>query len=285
MKSPVGSELLAACKIVGWPAAGSPWTALSTKPGPYSLLKIWTQALPHCVVDALAGSVAAVLRPPATVSVAAAASTLVLMDMSSSFRETTTVPRARRLCWHKDQALAGASAPAATGWRATSCIPGVVRRDRSAAVRGQERGQRGERFVGSFLCDPVGAAGDDQGLHVVRGELHRGRDLFAQAVLAADGQDGQGQPPFLALLVLRDRGLQRAVDREAGVQRLGTGGQGIDVMLDGVAWQFLGGLGGELPAEVDVFPPLGELVVDLGEPVEREVPQRVVQAVGREQGR
>ena len=32
----------------------------------------------------------------------------------------------------------------------------------------------------------MGAAGDDQGLHVVGGELHRGRDLFAQAVLAAD---------------------------------------------------------------------------------------------------
>ena len=52
MKSPVGSELLAACKIVGWPAAAMPWNALATKPGPYSLLEIWTQALPHCVVDA-----------------------------------------------------------------------------------------------------------------------------------------------------------------------------------------------------------------------------------------
>src|SRR6266536_2336666 len=92
MKSPVGSELLARCKIVGWPAAGSPWTALSTKPGPNILLKIWTQAVPHCVVDALAGSVAAVLRPPATVSAAAAASTLVLMDMSSSLLEPRPYP-------------------------------------------------------------------------------------------------------------------------------------------------------------------------------------------------
>jgi hypothetical protein len=35
----------------------------------------------------------------------------------------------------------------------------------------------------------VGAAADDQGLHVVRRELYRGPDLFAQPVLAADGQD------------------------------------------------------------------------------------------------
>src|SRR6516164_7150378 len=95
MKSPVGSESLAECKIVGWPAAAIPWNALSTKPGPYSLLKIWTQALPHCVVDALAGSAAAAPRPPATVSAAAAASTLLLMDMTVPFLGTA-VPCARR---------------------------------------------------------------------------------------------------------------------------------------------------------------------------------------------
>src|SRR6516165_5760809 len=97
MKSPVGSESLARCKIVGWPAAGIPWNTLSTKPGPNILLKIWTQALPHCVVDAPAGSVAAALRPPATVSAAAAASTLVLRDMTVPFLGTA-VPGARRLC-------------------------------------------------------------------------------------------------------------------------------------------------------------------------------------------
>jgi len=37
-------------------------------------------------------------------------------------------------------------------------------------------------------------------------------------VRSADAQHGQGQPPGLALLVLRDGGIQRAVDREAGVQ-------------------------------------------------------------------
>jgi len=33
-----------------------------------------------------------------------------------------------------------------------------------------------------------------------------------------------------------------------------------------------GGLGGELPAEVDLFPAVDELVVDRGEPVERKMP-------------
>src|SRR6516225_374851 len=97
MKSPVGSESLARCTIVGWPGAAPPWNALSTKPGPYILLKIWTQALPHCVVDAPAGSVAAALRPPARISPAAAASTLLLMDMTVPFLGTA-VPCARRWC-------------------------------------------------------------------------------------------------------------------------------------------------------------------------------------------
>jgi hypothetical protein len=82
MKSPVGSELLAGCKMVGWPAAAIPWNTLSKKPGPYSLLEIWTQAVPHCVVDAVAGGAAAAARPPATVRAAAAASILVLMGMT-----------------------------------------------------------------------------------------------------------------------------------------------------------------------------------------------------------
>src|SRR5215469_968092 len=92
MKSPVGSESLARCKIVGWPVAGIPWNTLSTKSGPYILLKIWTQELPHCVVDALAGNVAAVLRPPAMVSAAARRALLVLMDMSSSLLEPWPCP-------------------------------------------------------------------------------------------------------------------------------------------------------------------------------------------------
>ena len=131
----------------------------------------------------------------------------------------------------------------------------------------------------------MGAAGDDQGLHVVRGELHRGRDLAAQAVRAAYAEHGQRQPPRRTLLVLRDGGIQRAVDREAGAQRVGVGGEGVDVVPERVIGQGPGGLGGELPAEVDLLPVGDELVVHLGEPVEREVPQRVVQVRAGEQGR
>ena len=75
----------------------------------------------------------------------------------------------------------------------------------------------------------------------------------------------------LALLVLRDGGVERAVDREACVQGFGIG-EGVNVVPDRVVGQWPGGLGGELPAEVDLFPPGGELVVDLGEPIEGEVP-------------
>jgi hypothetical protein len=153
------------------------------------------------------------------------------------------------------------------------------------AVRGQECGQRVQCLIGSLLGGVVAAARDDQGLHVVGGELHRVRDLFTQAVRSADAQHGYPQPPGLALLVLRDGGIQCAVDREASVQRGGVGGEGVDVVADGVIGQWPGGLGGELPAEVDVLPTGGELVVHLGEPVEREVPQRVVQVRVGEQGR
>src|SRR5260370_41638718 len=107
MKSPVGSELLARCTIVGTPAAGIPRKTLSMKPGlayvPNILLKIWTQALPHCVVAALAGSVAAVLRPPATVSAAAAASTLVLMGMTVPFLSYGRALCTALVCWSVDE--------------------------------------------------------------------------------------------------------------------------------------------------------------------------------------
>ena len=59
-----------------------------------------------------------------------------------------------------------------------SMRPGVVRRGRPVALGGEERGQGGQRLLGSLLGGVVAAAGDDQGLHVVRGELHRVRDLF-----------------------------------------------------------------------------------------------------------
>src|SRR5215204_7111194 len=91
MKSPAGLELLGRARIVGWPTRATPWNTVSTKLGsalvPNFALKIWMQFGPHCGVAAVAGSVPTVLRPPATVSAAATASTLLLMDITSSFLE------------------------------------------------------------------------------------------------------------------------------------------------------------------------------------------------------
>ena len=107
MKSPAGSELLARCTIVGTPAAGIPRKTVSMKPGlayvPNLALKIWMQAWPHCGVAALAGSVPAVLRAPVMVSVAAAASTLALMDMTVPFVNGSRALRAALLCWSVDE--------------------------------------------------------------------------------------------------------------------------------------------------------------------------------------
>ena len=131
----------------------------------------------------------------------------------------------RRLCWQEDQVRL--TSPAAGGWCATSPILG------RCVAAGQPRyGARNavsaaSHLLGSLLGDPVGAAGNDQGLHVVGGQLHRVRDPLADAFRSADGQDGQGQPPFRALLVLRDGGIERAVDREAGVQGVGIGGERV----------------------------------------------------------
>src|SRR5215217_5991109 len=96
MTSPDGLELLGRARIVGWPTVATPWNTVSTKLGlafvPNFALKIWMQFGPHCGVAALAESVPTVLRPAATVSAAATASTLLLMDMSSSFREPQPCP-------------------------------------------------------------------------------------------------------------------------------------------------------------------------------------------------
>jgi hypothetical protein len=78
-------------------------------------------------------------------------------------------------------------------------------------------------FYRGFPRPPSGRSRDDQGLHIVRGELHGGRYLFAQAVGAAHGQDRQRQPAPFAFLVLGDGGVERPVDGEAGVQGFGAG--------------------------------------------------------------
>jgi hypothetical protein len=132
----------------------------------------------------------------------------------------------------------------------------------------------------------VAAAGEDHGLHVVRGELHRVPDPFTCTFRSADRQDGQGQPPGLALLVLRDAGGDRAVEPEAAAQGVGVCGEGVDVVPDGVVRQLVRpGRSVELRAEEDVFPPGDELFVYLGELVEGEVPEPGVEQRGEEQGR
>jgi hypothetical protein len=120
----------------------------------------------------------------------------------------------------------------------------------------------------------------------VRGELHRVPDPFAGAFRSADRQDGQGEPPFLALLVLHGGGGDRAVELEAAAQVVGVGGEGIDVVPDRVGGQLVcPGRGVELGAEEDVLPSGDELFVDLGELVEGEMPQHGVERRGQEQRR
>ena len=116
----------------------------------------------------------------------------------------------------------------------------VVRSGRPVPVGGQERGQGGQQLIGSLLGNPVAAAGNDQGLHVVGSELHRVPDAFTGAFRSADGQHGQGQPPDLALLVLRNAGGDGAVEPEAAAQVVGVGGEGVDVVPDRVAGQLVG---------------------------------------------
>jgi hypothetical protein len=153
--------------------------------------------------------------------------------------------------------------------------------------RGQERGQRGQQLLGSLLGDPVAAAWDDQGLHVVGDQLHEVADHVTGAFPAADGQDGHGQPPGLALLVLRGDGGERPVDLEAAAQGVGVGGEAVDVVTDGAGGELGGpGRGGELGAEEDGFPSPDQGFVDLGgELVEGEVPEPGVERRGKEQRR
>jgi hypothetical protein len=58
-------------------------------------------------------------------------------------------------------------------------------------VRGQERGRRGQHLLGSLLGGILAAAGNDQALHVVSGELHRVPDRFTGAFRSADRRTGR----------------------------------------------------------------------------------------------
>jgi hypothetical protein len=71
----------------------------------------------------------------------------------------------------------------------------------------------------------------------------------------------------LSLLVLGDGAVERAVLAEATVQGARVGAQHVDVTLDHVVRQPV-----QLRAEVDVLASLDELLVEVLEPVERDVP-------------
>src|SRR5215212_6943879 len=77
----------------------------------------------------------------------------------------------------------------------------------TVAVRGQELRQRRQHLLGGLLGDPVAGAGDDHGLHVVRGGLHPVPGLFTPALRSADRQDGHRKRPVLALRVLCEGGV------------------------------------------------------------------------------
>jgi hypothetical protein len=115
----------------------------------------------------------------------------------------------------------------------------------------------------------VAGAGNDQALHVVREELHRIADVFTVACRSADRQDGHGQPPGLALLVLCDGRIERSIGPEVAAQGVGLRDE-TDVVRDHVVGQ-LPALDGELVAEEDVLPSLGELFGHLLDPVEGDV--------------
>src|SRR4051794_23774718 len=87
--SPPGFLPLTGRRPVGTPAFAIPRNTLSTNRGysgvPNLALKIWMQCGPHCGVAAAAGSAPTVQTPLAMVAVAAAANTLLLMDMNWSF--------------------------------------------------------------------------------------------------------------------------------------------------------------------------------------------------------
>jgi hypothetical protein len=87
------------------------------------------------------------------------------------------------------------------------------------------------------------------------------------------------------LLVLRGGGAEGTVEPEAATQRCEAVGQLADVNPDGGAGQLLEGLDVEDEAEEDAFPPVDELDVHRGEPVEHEVKQVLVERRGEEQGR
>src|SRR6266852_9089355 len=107
VKSSPGSLLPVRNRMTGWPTFLLWRSTSSTKPGwwcvPKLRLKISMQVKPHDGVAALAVpavSAPTVLTPPTRVSVAAAAKTLLLIDMDSSSLEPQPCPAHGTLTYH-----------------------------------------------------------------------------------------------------------------------------------------------------------------------------------------
>jgi hypothetical protein len=124
----------------------------------------------------------------------------------------------------------------------------------------------------------MAAVVEDHPCDVVGRQPHRLGGIRAAPPRAADGEYRQRQPGLAALLVLRDRLVQRPVVREARPQRARIRGDRFDVDVDGVGGDRGrgGGLGGELPPEEEPLPPSDQFLVELGEPVEAELPEFLV---------
>src|SRR5580698_947434 len=122
IRSSAGFEPLAGRTSVGTPCTGIPRNTVSTQPRlvavAYFALYTSTQPLPHCGVAAPADSVPAPLSAPARVRTPAAASTLLLMDMTVPFVNHGRVLRTALLCARLPSGLepvrAGVSAAART---------------------------------------------------------------------------------------------------------------------------------------------------------------------------
>jgi hypothetical protein len=71
---------------------------------------------------------------------------------------------------------------------------------------------------------PVPGARDDGCLHVVRDELHCFGCPFTAALVAADRENRERQPPRLALLVSRYVRVNCAIPFETAAQGVGAGG-------------------------------------------------------------
>jgi Sodium/hydrogen exchanger family len=119
---------------------------------------------------------------------------------------------------HGDQLLRRAAVELAAAVRAPVRESSSPRRRRGGAPVGP--GLR--HLVGGLLGDEVADTRDDHPIHVVRDRLHRLSDVFTEACLSADREDGPRQPLGLALLVAR--WLYRARPVRRGSADRGRGG-------------------------------------------------------------